>query len=174
MKQKLRWLATITPLVFLTDQMTKHWIMQHIPLGDAVPIVPGLFDLVHTRNRGAAFGFMSGLNQHVRLPFFFIVSLIVMALLVVYFFRQKDDRRGILISLAMILGGAIGNIWDRIFLGEVVDFLSFHWYDAAVHLKIGGWALKTRLEWPAFNVADASISVGVILLMILMARSTHT
>lgn len=170
MPHRVRILGLIIPTVFLADLLTKQLILRTIPLGGSIPVIPGIFDIVHTRNKGAAFGFLSGMPDSFRLPFFFIVSLVALTLITVYFFRLKDPRASIYTCLALILGGALGNIFDRVVLGEVVDFLSFHWYDKTVHWEIGGWWLRFRLEWPAFNVADSAISVAVVWLMILMMR----
>ncbi|HSA59449.1 MAG TPA: signal peptidase II [bacterium] len=169
-KEKAKTLAVITPLVFLLDQASKWLIRQNLALGDIHHVLTGLFDIVHVRNRGAAFGFMAGLPESVRLPFFFIVSFLALGLITAYFFRMKDGRRSVAVCLALILGGALGNIWDRLTLGEVVDFLSFHWYDRIANFRVAGWVLRFRLEWPAFNVADMAISIAVAWLMILMLK----
>ena len=170
MKTKLKILVAIIPLVFVLDQITKRVIVHFIPLGSSIPVIPGIFDLVHTRNRGAAFGVMADLPDSVRMPLFFVVSFLALALITVYFFKIREERASVYFGLSLILGGACGNIWDRIFLGEVIDFLSFHWYDKAVDLALGGWRLRFKLEWPAFNVADAAITIAVFWLMILMMR----
>lgn len=170
MKSKLTILGGIIPLVFIADQFTKHLIVKRIPIGSSIAVIPGIFDIVHTRNKGAAFGFMANLPENLRLPFFYVVSFIALTLITLYFLRLKDPRVGVTICLGLILGGASGNIWDRISLGEVVDFLSFHWYDKIVDWQIGSAALHFRLEWPAFNVADSSISVAVVWLMMLMMK----
>ena len=158
----------------MADQLTKRLILKFIPLGDSIPVIPGIFDIVHTRNKGAAFGFLAETPESFRLPFFFIVSTLALTLITIYFFRLKDPRRSIYVCLALILGGALGNIYDRIFLGEVVDFLSFHWYDKIVHWGIAGGWLRFRLEWPAFNVADSAISVAVVWLMFLLSSNKTT
>ncbi len=170
-KAKAKTLAVIAPVVFLLDQATKWVIQQNLAIGDVHHVVPGLFDIVHVRNRGAAFGFMANLPESIRLPFFFVVSFLALGLITTYFFRMKDDRRSFTVCLALILGGALGNIWDRITLGEVVDFLSFHWYDRIANWRVAGWVLRFRLEWPAFNVADMAISIAVAWLMILMLKT---
>jgi signal peptidase II len=168
---KAKILAALVPLVFLLDQGTKWVIRRALAVGDVLPVLPGLFDIVHVRNRGAAFGFMANLPEPVRLPFFFVVSFLALGLITIYFFRMKDGRKSVVVCLALILGGALGNIWDRLTLGEVVDFLSFHWYDKVAEWRIAGKALRFRLEWPAFNVADMAISIAVVWLMILMLKS---
>ena len=167
---KTRWkiLGGIIPAVFAADQAVKHLIVRTLPQGASVPVIPGIFDIVHTRNRGAAFGFMADLPESVRIPFFLIVSAAALAAITFYFFRMREGGKSQMIALALILGGALGNIWDRIRLGEVIDFLSFHWYDAFADWRWGGWRLRFKLEWPAFNIADAAISVAVAWLMIAM------
>jgi len=170
MKSKIWILAAIIPVVFFADQFTKRLVVRDIPIGSSIAVLPGIFDLVHTRNKGAAFGFMANLPEHLRLPFFFVVSFVALSLITIYFLRLNDPRKGITVCLALILGGAFGNIWDRITLGEVVDFLSLHWYDKIVEWNFSGAWLRFRLEWPAFNVADSAISVAVVCLMILMMK----
>jgi signal peptidase II len=169
-KLKIRVLALLVPLVFLADQGTKWLIRANLSIGESIPVIPGLFDIVHVRNRGAAFGFMAHLPESTRLPFFYVVSALALGLITAYLFRMKDGRNSVAVCLALILGGACGNIWDRITLGEVVDFLSFHWYDKVAHVPMGARTLYVRLEWPAFNVADAAITVAVVWLMILMMK----
>jgi len=170
MKIKLKILALITPLVVLADQATKWLIVKNMSIGDSHTVISGIFNIVHVRNRGAAFGFMASLPEHIRLPFFYVVSFLALGLITVYFLRMKDSRKSVTVCLALILGGALGNIWDRLTLGEVVDFLSFHWYDKIVRWEFGGKILTFRLEWPSFNVADMAISLAVIGLMFLMVK----
>ncbi len=168
MRFKIKILGLVVPLVFILDQLTKKWIVSSIDLGGSIPIIPGIFDLVHARNPGAAFGFMAHLPASIRAPLFLILSTVTLSFLMVYFFRLQQAPRAVYFCLALILGGALGNIYDRLTMGEVVDFLSFHWYDEAVHFGLGSYRVRFALEWPAFNVADAAISVAVFWLAILM------
>ena len=168
---KVKILLLIAPFVFALDQITKQCIVHWIPLGTFVPVIPGIFDIVHTRNPGAAFGFLAHVDPSFRLPFFFTMSFLALTLITIYFFRLQEERRGIYSALALILGGAAGNIWDRVFLGEVVDFLSFHWHDRILRPHFLGYGAVIPLEWPAFNVADSAISIAVVWLMILMMSS---
>lgn len=170
MKEKIKILSIVIPIIFVLDQASKHLIQAYIPIGASIPVIPDLFDIVHTRNRGAAFGFMANLPDSMRLPFFFIVSFLTLALITIYFFKLKEERKSVYFFLSLVIGGAIGNIWDRVFLGEVVDFLSFHWYDAIVHWDLAGYSISFRLEWPAFNIADSAISVAVAGMMISMLK----
>lgn len=171
MRMKTKTLLFISPLVFLTDQVAKWIIIQTIPLSHPVPIIPDFFDLTHTRNPGAAFGAFANLPDSIRLPFFFTTSTIALIAILLYYFRLSDERRSPFVALALILGGALGNIFDRIFRGEVIDFLSFHWRNQWVNGSIGTWNWHIKLEWPAFNVADAAITVGVIGLTFLLMKS---
>lgn len=164
MNSKKKILLIVTPLVFLADKISKMVIVSFLPRGDFIPVIPEYFDIVHTKNRGAAFGILANLPESIRLPFFFIFSLVALTILFIYFIRHQDSRRSAWMAAALILGGALGNLSDRLTAGEVTDFLSFHWQNKRV--------LNILLEWPAFNVADMAISIGVILLSILMVRST--
>ena len=110
----------------------------------------GFFNLVHVHNKGAAFSFLATASAW-RLPFFILVSSIALVVIAVVFRRLRPDQRFTAFSLALIFSGALGNLIDRVRLGEVIDFLDVHWY--AHH-------------WPAFNVADSAICVGVFLLAI--------
>ncbi len=158
-------LATV---VFVLDQITKHWIVQNVPREVFFPVIPGIFDIVHTRNKGAAFGFMSEMPEHIRMPFFFISSILALVGMIYYFSKAYPEETLVTVSLGLILGGALGNIYDRITLGEVVDFLSFHYYDQWADFSLFGLSVSFRLEWPAFNVADSAICVAIGLLLFFM------
>ncbi len=133
----------------IIDQGTKIAIDRSMQLFDSVQIIENFFNITYVRNRGAAFSFLSDASW--RLPFFIIISIIAALVILVAFRKLRNDQRLAHISLAMIFSGAVGNLIDRIRLGEVIDFLDVHWY---------------RHHWPAFNVADSLICVGVILLAI--------
>lgn len=144
-------LGLVTTLTVLLDQATKIHIMQTMRLHESIPIVDGFFNLTYIRNPGAAFGLLASSGPVFRTIFFGLASLFALGLLATIFFRlQEGDRTGQL-SVAAILGGALGNLIDRVRYGEVIDFLDF--YVGAYH-------------WPAFNVADAAISVGVFFLVL--------
>lgn len=170
MNERLKILVRIAPIVLILDQVTKFLVTRILTPGSTYPVIGGFFDIVHHRNPGAAFGTLSSLSPQVRLPFFLIASTIALALILIYFFRLKEATRWTLGNLALIVGGALGNIIDRVFRGEVVDFLSFHWRNRWVLWDVGWFRWHFKLEWPAFNVADASITVAVVGLMILMMR----
>ncbi len=138
--------AMITGLVVLLDQATKLLVLAKMPLYHSIPVIDGFFNLTHIRNPGGAFGFMAAGSQGVRNLLFVGVSIVAMGM-IVYFYRSTPKTVPYLAAaLAMIFGGAVGNLIDRLRFGEVVDFLDV--YVGAYH-------------WPAFNVADSAITVGV-------------
>lgn len=136
----------IAGLVVVLDQITKWLVLAKMPLYHSVVVIPGFFNLTHIRNPGGAFGFMATGSQDIRNLLFVGVAVIAMGL-IGYFYRTTPKTYPYLASaLAMIFGGAVGNLVDRLRFGEVVDFLDF--YVATNH-------------WPAFNVADSAITVGI-------------
>lgn len=158
--------GTVTGL-FGLDQLTKAWILKQLPEGGSIPIISGFFDIVHVRNPGAAFGSFGSLPDSIRLPFFYLTSLIALGILLFYFFRMRYERSTLHLYLSMILGGALGNIFDRLLHGEVIDFLSFHWQERWSTLAFGDFYWRFKWEWPAFNVADSAITVGVLCLILM-------
>lgn len=162
MKSKLKTVFLIAPVVIFLDQVTKWIIVHTIPYGSQVTIWENFFDLVHARNRGAAFGFLSQWNSNNRDLFFYALSIFAIIFLFYYLKEIPAGKKSAIIPIGLILGGAVGNIADRILRGSVVDFLSFHWYN---HQVFG-----INLIWPAFNVADSAITIGVFWLMLATAR----
>ena len=144
-------LALIAVTVIIVDQLTKYWITQSMRLHESIPIIPNLFSFTYIRNPGAAFGLLAGSSNAFRTVFFGITSLFALALLGTILVRLPEKGWIGQVSIAGILGGAIGNLIDRLRFGEVIDFLDV--YVEAYH-------------WPAFNVADSAISVGVVCLII--------
>ncbi len=137
--------------VVVLDQLTKIWTVNSFALYESMEIIPGFFSLTYLTNKGAAFGFLAGVDAAWRHYFFLILARIALVLLLVAWFRMRNDHRVYGPALALIAGGAIGNVIDRVRLGAVVDFLDF--YVAGHH-------------WPAFNVADSAITVGVALFLL--------
>lgn len=144
-------LALVAGMIIVTDQFTKMAIMQHMRLHESIPIVPNLFSLTYIRNPGAAFGLLAGSSNGFRMVFFGITSLFALALLGTILFRMPEKDWVGQLSIAGILGGAIGNLLDRLRFGEVIDFLD-------VYIE--------NYHWPAFNVADSAITVGVTFLIV--------
>jgi signal peptidase II len=141
------WLVLAAAL-FVADQWTKQWILDHYQHGDAT-FVTSFFNIVRAHNPGAAFSFLAGASGWQR--WFFTAIGVVAALFIVWLLRAHAGQRLFSFALACILGGAVGNVVDRLQHGYVVDFLDFHW---------AGW------HFPAFNVADSAISVGAVLLIL--------
>lgn len=141
-----RWLG-ISLAVIVLDQLTKLWIVGVFQYGDSLPLL-SFFNLVHARNSGAAFSFLAGEGGWQR--FFFIGIALAASLLIVHLLRKQAQERGFCFALSLILGGALGNLIDRVRFGYVIDFLDF--YYAGYH-------------FPAFNVADSAITVGAALLI---------
>jgi len=169
-KSKLKIVLLIALLVFAADHITKWLIVDSIALGGKVTLIPNLFDLVHGRNSGAAFGFLSGWDSPLKDWFFYSVGLVALIFLYYYVKAVNVSDRVTLVTLGMILGGASGNIVDRIIRGNVVDFLSVHYYHKLCSFKLLGYQFTFPLDWPAFNVADSAITVAVCLLLIQQLR----
>ena len=147
MRKLAPWYA-LALLVVVLDQLTKYSVSAGFDYGEA-RAVTGFFNLVLTHNKGAAFSFLAAASGWQR-GFFIAIALIAIVIISVMLARHAGEKLFCL-ALALIMGGAIGNVLDRIALGHVVDFLDFH---------IAGW------HWPAFNLADSSISVGAVLLVV--------
>ena len=149
------WFYGLAALVVILDQATKLLIQRTFRLGESLPVVPGLFNLTYVLNPGAAFGFLAGAAAAFRGPFFIAVSVLAIAIICYYYARHARGRPLPVVGLALILGGAVGNLIDRLRVGMVIDFLDFY---------LG------KYHWPAFNVADSGITVGVGLLLVDMLR----
>lgn len=153
MRGKYRILAAVSALVLIIDQATKVFIDRTMELYSSIPVISGLFSITYMRNKGAAFSFLS--NFSYRIPFFIAISAVALLVIAVAFRNLRDDQRLVAISLSLIFSGALGNLIDRVRLGEVIDFLDVYW--------------RTH-HWPAFNVADSAICIGVGLLALDMLR----
>jgi len=135
-------------VVLVLDFTSKRWVESTVFHGQHIPVTD-FFNLVLTYNAGAAFSFLSDASGWQR--WFFSGIAASASILIVYLLRKHAAEKLFCISLSLVLGGALGNLWDRIALGHVVDFLDFH---------ISGY------HWPAFNVADSAIFVGAMLLIV--------
>ena len=153
------WILLIVFLVVISlDQSTKLMIQQTLPLHKQVEVLPGFFNLIHVRNTGGAFGIFGGEKDPVGSALFVAASLVAVGILVILFLRVKDHEKSLSFSLSLLLSGAIGNLIDRIAYGEVIDFLDF--YVSSYH-------------WPAFNIADSAISVGIGLMALELLIKEH-
>jgi signal peptidase II len=146
-QRMLPWLGLAIGII-LIDQLTKTTVEQRFEFGDVAPVT-GFFNLVLTYNKGAAFSFLASASGWQ--GGFLTAVAIVASIFILYLLARHGHQRLFSLALAMILGGAIGNLIDRIAYGHVIDFLDFHW---------GGW------HWPAFNLADSAIVGGAALLIV--------
>lgn len=148
--------ALLVAAILALDRYTKHLVDSAWNLGDTVAIIPGFFSLTYVRNRGGAFGLFSDLPEAWRVTFFVIFAVATVAALV--WMLRSTPRSDVLqrFAITSVIGGAGGNLYDRLRYGEVIDFLDVY---------VGDW------HWPAFNVADSFISVGVVLLLLASFRT---
>jgi signal peptidase II len=144
--------------VVLLDQATKLLVDRLMSLHESRVVIDGLVHLTYVRNRGAAFGLFSDADLPFQSMLFSAVSLLALGAIAAYFFKLPDRSRLARVALALVMGGALGNLIDRARLGSVIDFVDVFW---GPH------------HWPAFNVADSAISVGVVLLVLDMLRAPH-
>ena len=143
----LKWLG-LSAIVVMLDLLTKHWIQISLVYGEHVPVT-SFFDLVLFHNEGAAFSFLAGAGGWQR--FFFSGIAVIASLIIIHLLYKHQERKLFSLGLALVLGGALGNLYDRVTLGYVVDFIFLHYQ---------------KFYWPAFNIADSAISCGVVLLLI--------
>jgi signal peptidase II len=157
MTAKLRALLGAVLVVVPLDQASKLWVGARIHYADRIPLVDGFLYLTHVRNPGAAFGVLADAHPAARTAFFVGISLVAVGVIVSFFRRLAPGDRLSALALGLVLGGALGNLIDRLLRGEVVDFL---------HVRLWGGR-----AWPDFNLADASIVVGVGLLVLELVAS---
>ena len=150
----MRLAALVGAAVLVTDQVTKAIVERAMVLHETIPLLP-VFSLTYVRNTGAAFGVFGAAPAGVRLPLFLIVTVAAAWALISMLRRARPGQRLLVGALGAILGGAAGNFICRVRYGEVIDFLDAHWGD---------------LHWPAFNVADSAITVGVVIVLLVGLR----
>ena len=188
MKSRWKLLIVIAGFVLAADQVTKYLAVEHLTqvdrsvgaqdfgaklhtflaekellergLADREPyvVVPSFWQFRYTQNRGAAWGFLAGAGEKFRVPFFYLVSIAAVIFIFSYYRKLSESQRYLQVALSLVLGGALGNALDRVIRGYVIDFIDWHWGDP-------NW-LRPGLHWPTFNVADAGISVGLVMLAI--------
>ena len=136
-------------VIVIVDQISKLAVVNSLRIHESVPVIAGFFNLVHVRNRGMAFGFLN--RPDINFGFYLLVaaSFVAIVFLLIWFIKLKESDPLTVLALSLIMGGAVGNLIDRLRFREVVDFLDFY---------VGDY------HWPAFNVADSAITVGVILI----------
>jgi signal peptidase II len=145
MSRKLSLFLTILVVGVILDQTTKLLVVRTLPLGEQTPVIKGFFNLALIYNRGAAFGLFANLSPGFAWIFFIITTSLVLGVVAFLWWRLPDAQILAAVGFTLIFTGAVGNLIDRVRLGEVIDFLDFY---------VG------RFHWPAFNVADSLVCLG--------------
>lgn len=158
MLRKYMKLTLIAGGVVLLDQVSKAAVLRELGLNQVTTVIKGFFNLVHVHNPGGAFGLMAGMSPVFRSALFVVVSAVAIGVILYFYHTTPANRPWLATGFALILGGAVGNLIDRVRMGSVVDFLDFY---------LGRW------HWPAFNIADSAITIGVgIFLLHLFLKKT--
>jgi len=152
-KYVIFFLTVIT--VTLLDQLTKAFIHTTMSLYSSRVVIDGFLSITYVRNPGAAFGFLAQASPLFRSIFFVLVTLLAIGMIVYYLVKSRADQPGLVFALSLILSGALGNLIDRLRFGEVIDFIDVY---------------LSSHHWPAFNVADAAISLGALIMILQMVR----
>ena len=145
----------LSAIIFAIDRLTKSFIEAHVSPFDVHPVIPGFFDIVHSQNRGVAFGLMNDSTSAWRTVVLIVFSAAALLLVAGLLWKASRLDRWTAAGLALVLGGAAGNLFDRILWGRVTDFLEFYIGD---------------LHWPTFNIADSCIVIGSGLLVLELLR----
>ena len=156
MNTKGKIVFTLLGFIILLDQLSKLIVDRTMPLNYSIPVIENLFSLTYIRNTGAAFGILAGSDAAYRLPFLIFFSLLAIGFIGMMLRRLPESEKGLITALTFIMGGAIGNLIDRVVYGEVIDFLDFYW---------------SQFHWPAFNFADSFITLGVVITSYYIIRS---
>ena len=151
MKNKYVLLFFVSGVLIVMDQYTKLMVSLHIPLNYSVKVVEGFFNFTHIRNSGVAFGLFASQQSEYKALMFIAISTIAIIAILVIFHQTPKEKKMVQTGLILIFSGAIGNLIDRILHGEVIDFVDF---------------FINRSHFPAFNIADSCITVGVIMMVI--------
>jgi signal peptidase II len=150
---KFLFLLLVSSTVVVVDQWSKYLVHSRFRWGESLSIIQNLFALTYVRNSGAAFGLLHRAPSWFRDPFFIVVPVVALFVILFILVTLPPDQKKAVVGLSLVFGGAVGNLIDRLRFGYVIDFLDFHW--------------KEIYHWPAFNVADSAIVVGVGLMFIL-------
>ena len=150
LKPQLKLFVPLVTAVLVVDQLSKAAVSVSLHMHESRPIIDGLLNLTRVHNTGAAFGLLAGQTSPMRTFLFLAVSLLAMGVVLWMLFRLPSGQDTEVVALSLIFGGALGNVIDRARLGEVIDFIDVYY---------------GNYHWPAFNVADSAITVGVILLL---------
>lgn len=150
--RRLPWLLLISAGIFVFDRLAKAWVTAHIPMGGAIPVIPRVLRITHWTNEGAAFSlFADTASPHLVNRALITINCVVAAAVLLALVKLGKHFSLVAVALALILGGALGNVHDRIAYGSVVDFIEVHIF---------------RYHWPDFNVADSAVVIGACLLLL--------
>lgn len=149
-KAKILRLVAVSGITVILDQITKLLVAAYIGYGQDIAVIPGFFNLTHVLNPGGAFGLFAQQGAMVRVMFFLVFSLVAVGLILYLYVGIPETHPMLANGLSLIFGGAVGNLIDRVRMGKVIDFLDVYLGD---------------LHWPAFNVADSAICIGVGIFM---------
>ena len=152
---RLRYLFLVLAILIL-DRWTKAWIQSRFDLSESATVIDGFFNITYVRNTGVAFGIFSSISSPAKTLLLSVFTAFAAVIVIAYSVRNPAGHRLLQVALALILGGALGNLYDRLAYGYVVDFLEFY--------------IRTY-HWPAFNVADSAITIGVALLALEIIRN---
>ena len=155
--KKIIFLA-VPAVVFIIDQISKRYITSAFRLHESLEVIPDFFQITYIQNKGAAFGILSEVDSPWVAPFFVAMTLTATGALLWLYYKASPKNFFLLFGLTLLLGGAMGNFADRLLLGSVVDFLDVHWKEH---------------HWPAFNVADSAITVGIFLFVLDVFLNGH-
>jgi signal peptidase II len=164
-------ILSITAFVLVLDQVTKIFIHNSMQLYQSIPVLGDFFRITYVENTGMAFGIKVGHSG-----FFTVFAGIASLAIMFYLLKMRGEKFVARFSMAFILGGAIGNLWDRMIRGSVVDFLDFDFFDINIpafqflFIDFPGYSLQ---RWPVFNVADIAITVGMMILFIFILTEKH-
>lgn len=143
---------SLVGLIVSLDQLTKTMVISKFHLHQSLAVIENFLNITLVHNRGAAFGLLANLPDHIREPFFLVIPMLTLSAIIFAFYKLSEQEIFSVVGLVLIVGGAIGNLIDRVRIGYVIDFIDFHWFG--------------EHHFPAFNVADAAICVGVFILIL--------
>ncbi|MCI0596148.1 MAG: signal peptidase II [candidate division Zixibacteria bacterium] len=145
--------------IWILDRFTKWLVKNNFELGESVSVLGNFFLLTYVENKGGAFGIQLGGST-----FYFIASIVVILYILFYLWQHPEDGRPQRFSLALILGGAFGNLYDRALFGSVTDFFDFEFFNIPP-FRLGPVHFAGMERWPVFNIADSAVTVGIVLLL---------
>ena len=153
MKTKVIFLIAISFTVIFFDQVSKSWIENKFSLYQSIQVIPNFLHITYIQNTGGAFGILADFKGLYFKAVFILFTFLTIGVVGFFYYKLKPNQKAPALGIALIIGGAIGNLIDRIRLGGVIDFIDVHYYS---------------LHWPAFNVADSAITIGSVLLGVLI------